>query len=283
MRPAIIACFLVGAFTIPVRADEPSKPPEKAIKVPITVMPTGHFLVEVKLNGKGPYKLIFDTGAPTMLINNRIAKDSGVLDPKAPKPLFAPFGAAGPSKIKNMQIGDVKVDDVPAMVMDHPTVEVFSNHFKKEHGAIEGIVGFPFFARFKMTVDYQAKELTFVPTNYQPEDLMQSLTKTLMSRPADADKPKVLAPKAQWGMALSKNADDEEAGVTIKTVMSGSAAEKAGLKAGDRLLTLDGRWTDTIGDAYHAASFVKPGKTVTIVVKRDGKEVKLMVTPLNGL
>ena len=46
----------------------------KPILVPFTLMPTGHFVVSVKINDKGPYKLIFDTGAPTLLINNRIAR-----------------------------------------------------------------------------------------------------------------------------------------------------------------------------------------------------------------
>ena len=36
----------------------------------------------------------------------------------------------------------------------------------KALGPIEGIVGFSFFARYRMTVDYQAKVMTFVPTNH---------------------------------------------------------------------------------------------------------------------
>ena len=57
----------------------------------------------------------------------------------------------------------------------------------------------------------------------------------------------------------------------------------AGLKAGDRLLTLDGRWTDTLADLYTAAGYVKPGATVPVVVKRDGKEMTLKVKPAAGL
>ena len=35
-------------------------------------------VVNVKINGKGPYRLIFDTGAPFTLINNKIAKEAEV-------------------------------------------------------------------------------------------------------------------------------------------------------------------------------------------------------------
>ena len=98
-----------------------------------------------------------------------------------------------------------------------------------------------------------------------------------------SDEPKVLAPAAQWGMIAAKEAGDEEAGVTIKDVLAGSPAAAAGLKAGDRLLTLDGRWTDSLVDLYTAAGYVKPGATAPVVVKRDGKEMTLKVKPVAGL
>ena len=50
--------------------------------------------------------------------------------------------------------------------------------------------------------------------------------------------------------------------MTIKEVLPGSPAAAAGLKVGDRLLTLDGRWTDSLADLYTAAGYVKPGETV---------------------
>ena len=64
--------------------------------------------------------------------------------------------------------------------------------------------------------------------------------------------------------------------------IAGSPAAAGGLKAGDRLLTLDGRWTDSLSDAFIAASFVKPGSPAVLTVKRDGKEVKLTVKPAKG-
>jgi hypothetical protein len=282
MRRFLFICLTL-CLVAPLRADE-TKSEEKPIKVPFTLLSSGHFLVNVKLNDKGPYKLIFDTGAPTMLINNRIAKDSGVMTAKTPRPLFAPFGAAGPLTIKSVRIGDVEAEKISAMVMDHPTVEIFSKHYKKDHGPIDGIVGFPFFARFKLTVDYQAKELTFVPNGYKPTDVMQAMMATMMSgMSGDSGKPKVVSASGQWGMTIHKETSDEDAGVIIDTIRKGSPAEKAGLKTGDRLLTIDGRWTDSVGDTYQAASFVKPGKKIPVTIKRDGKEMTIEITPVNGL
>ena len=70
--------------------------------------------------------------------------------------------------------------------------------------------------------------------------------------------------------------------MTVKDVVAESPAAAGGLKAGDRLLTLDGRWTDSVADTFSAANFVKPGQPTALVVKRDGKEVKLLVKPAKG-
>ena len=82
--------------------------------------------------------------------------------------------------------------------------------------------------------------------------------------------------------ATAKDADDDAAGVTVGKVYEGSAAAEAGLKSDDRILTFDGRWTDTVGDAYLAASLVKPGRVVEIEVKRDGKTITLKIAPRAG-
>jgi len=260
-----------------IRAEDPPliKPAAQPAKVPFELLKTGHMTVMVKVNGKGPYKLIFDTGAPITLGNNKVAREAGLLK-GMPKPAFTIFGAMGEAKIKELEVGGLKADNVTTIVMDHPTVEAISNAF----GPIDGIVGFPFFARFRMTLDYQAKIMTFVPNGYEPPDVMKALMMAILGTSGGS---KVLAPAAQWGMVAAKDASDEEAGVTLKEVLPGSAAATAGLKAGDRLLVLDDRWTDTLPDLFAAAAAVKPGITVTVRIKRDGKDRELKVKPTPGL
>jgi hypothetical protein len=254
-----------------------AEPAITPVTVPFELLKTGHMTVMVKVNGKGPYKLIFDTGAPITLLNNKIARETGLLK-NVKKPPFALFGSMGEVKVRSLEVGEQRADNVAAVVMDHPLVEAMSRHF----GPIDGIVGFPFFARFKMTLDYKTQTMTFVPNGFKPPDVMQAMMNALMG---DLNGPmaKVLAPAGQWGLLAHKEAGDEDAGVLIKEVLPGSAAASAGLKAGDRLLTLDGRWTDTLPDLYTAASHVKPGTTVAVRLKREGKEIELKVKPVAGL
>jgi hypothetical protein len=255
----------------------PSESPKPAV-VPFELLKTKHMAIQIKVNGKGPYRVIFDTGAPVMLLNTKVAKDSGLIAKNAQSPLFALFGNMGQVKIKTLEIGSLKAENVATVVMDHPTVELISKFL----GPIEGIVGFPFFARYKMTLDYQAKELTFVPNGYEPPDALEAMMKSMMALTSDDGKPKVLAPGAQWGLVVDKIAKDEEAGVTITSVRFGSAADQAGVKVGDRLLTLDGRWTDSVADTYRAASYVKPETAAKVTIKRGVKELELIVKPRAG-
>jgi membrane-associated protease RseP (regulator of RpoE activity) len=248
----------------------------KPVAVPFELLKSGHMAVMVKINGKGPYRVIFDTGAPVTLFNNKIAKEANLQ--KNAKQTMPIFGMGGQVTVQELEVGDLKADGVAAIIMDHPTVSALSMAL----GPIEGIVGFPFFARYKMTLDYQAKEMTFVPTGFKPPDVMQKMMAVVMTM---QEKPvaKIIAAAGQWGMVVSKEKDDDEPGTTVKEVHAGSAADAAGLKAGDRLLTIDGRWTDSVADCYTAAGFVKAGKSAHVVVERKSQKITLTVKPRDGL
>src|SRR6516162_7217531 len=113
---------------------------DKPIVVPFELLKSRHMAIQVKINGKGPYRVIFDTGAPVTLLNNKVAKDSGVMTKNFKAPLFAPFGSMGEFKIQELDVGGVKAKNVPTMVMDHPTVTAMANVL----GPLEGIVGLSF-------------------------------------------------------------------------------------------------------------------------------------------
>jgi hypothetical protein len=271
---SLVALFLAG----PVLAEEstPARPPGKAAPVPFELLKTGHMAVMVKINGKGPYRLIFDTGAPITLLTNKVAREAGLTKGRS-RPTFSLFGTMGEVKVKTMEIGGQKAEDLDAIVMDHPAVAAMAQAL----GPLEGIVGFPFFARFKMTLDYQAKTMTFEPNGYKPTNVMDSMLRAMLA--GSSNRVKVLDPSTQWGMVAGKAIGDEEPGVTIKQVLPGSPMAAGGLKVGDRLLTLDGRWTDSLKDLFSAAEYVKPGTTVPLKVKRGDRELTLEVTPIAGL
>lgn len=266
-----IALMALSCQATPARADEP-------VAVPFALLKTQHMVVNVKINGKGPYRLIFDTGAPVTLINNKIAKEAGVIPKDFRPPPFALFGSLGQFTMKTLEVEHLRANNVPTMVMDHPTLTAMANVF----GPIEGIVGFGFFARYRMTLDYQAKTLTFVPTGYKPPDLLDKMMK-LMLGGRDKESKKVVAPAGLWGFRVGKKGEDKEAGVDVLAVWPTSPAAAAGLEVGDRLLTLDGSWTDSVLDCHTAAARVSPGTAAVLVVRRKGQETTVTVKVQEGV
>jgi hypothetical protein len=241
-------------------ADEP-----KAFKVPFDTIKSQHIVVMVKINGEGPYRMIFDTGAPFTFIGTRCAKDAGVIA-KDSKMGGLPLFKLPEFKIKTFELGDLKVKDFNTAVLDHPTVSAI----EKAVGNVDGLIGLSFFGKYRFTIDYKAKEMTFVPVDFTPPDAFKNLSAMLLS--GDAEK-KVWAPAGLWGFSVSKAAKDEDAGVVVDKVLPDSPAAKAGLKPGDRLLTLAGRWTDSVSDCYLAASYIRPGDEAVLGIRRDGKEM----------
>jgi hypothetical protein len=277
-----LAVTVLFAAAAPCPAQAPEKPDARPVTVPFQLLPSRHMLLEVKVNGKGPYKLIFDTGAPLNLLSNRVGKESGALKRKKSGGFgFGLFGGVSQVEVDKLEVGGLTAEDLPAVIMDHPTVGAISDAFEDEFGKIDGIVGFPFFGRFATTIDYQKKRLTFRPTDYKPGDFLNDMTKSLLAAGDKQGKPRVVGAAGLWGFSVQK-ADDDGPGVVVKEVYEGGPAAASGLKAGDRMLTLDGRWTDSVTDAYLAASLVKPGRAAAVVVKRGDKEVTIKVTPAKG-
>jgi hypothetical protein len=276
-----LAVFVPLFLAVPATAEQPAP-----VTVPFEMLETGklisgHLTVKVKINGKGPYRLVFDTGAPVILLSTRVGKEAGLTGEKRAKQTKSDGKMSvlpGQVRVGKLDVGGVVADDLQAIVFDHPTVKAIAEVF----GPIDGIVGFPFFARYRTAIDYQAKTLTFTPNGYQPGDVVQKLMATLLRPRRASDGPRVIGAEALWGMRVDKGEGDEEAGVTVSEVFANSAAAKAGLVTGDRLLTLDGRWTDTVNDCYHAAAATKSGQAVQCELRRNGKSVKLTVAPVIG-
>ena len=71
----------------------------------------------------------------------------------------------------------------------------------------------------------------------------------------------------------------EDVGVKLSGVVTGGPADKAGLKGGDVIVKFGTKKIENIYDFTYSLDAVKIGQPVEVVVMRDGKQVKLKVTP----
>jgi hypothetical protein len=249
--------------------------PQKGV-VPFELLATNHMVVQARLNGQGPYRLIFDLGAPITLLSNRASEGSGVVKKAAPRSLL--FALRGEAVVDRLELGGLTVRKLPAIVLDHPAVRILGEVLGKP---LDGIIGFTFFARYKTTIDYQKREMTFEPVDFEVRNLMQDLPERLVG--PKVARTRVLAPGALFGLTVGEPSGGLSApGVPVTAVLEGSPAAAAGLKRGDVLTALDGRWTSSVTDTVAAASHAVAGRPVAAVVLRDGKELTLSVTPRAG-
>lgn len=288
---ALAAVALVSSLSFAwgsLKAQTPAAAPERApaqtrsiakstkAVVPFEMLPTNHMLVRARVNDKGPYLLVFDLGAPITLLGNTVAEAAGVVKANAPRSFL--FGMRGEATVDKLQVGDLTATKLPVIVFDHPVLGALG---KMTGRSIDGIMGFTFFARYKTTIDYQARRMTFEPVDYPMRDLLKELPDRLLG-PKVARR-RILAPSAMLGLRLGKPTGGiDSPGVPIAEVYKDSPAERAGLKAGDVLISLDGRWTTSITDVYDAAADLKPSRDATAVFLRGGVEKTLSIRPLDG-
>jgi PDZ domain/Aspartyl protease len=276
-----LSASLVAALEAEAQAPPETEPASaKAAKtkfvVPFEMLPTNHMLVEARINDKGPYHLIFDLGAPITLLGNRASEASGVVKADAPRSFL--FSMRGEAEVDKLRVGELTATKLPVIVFDHPVLSALGDAVDRR---IDGIMGFTFFARYKTTIDYQAHRMTFEAVDFKVRDLLKDLPDRLMG-PKVARR-RVLAPLGVWGMRLGEPTGTlDSPGVSIAAVEDGSPAHRGGLKPGDVLISLDGRWTTSIADVFHAAADAEPGRATEIVIIRDGKEQTLTVTPAEG-
>jgi PDZ domain/Aspartyl protease len=248
----------------------------KTSVVPFVMLPTNHMLVEAKINGKGPYRLIFDLGAPITLLSNRASEASGVVQADAPRAFL--FGMRGEAEIDKLEAGGLAAEKLPVVVFDHPVLAALGDVIGRR---IDGIMGFTLFARYRTTIDYQTRKMTFEPVDYQVRDLLKELPDRMLG--PKVARQRVLSPTGVWGLRLGRPTGGlDDPGVPVVAVAEGSPADRGGLKPGDVITTLDGRWTATIADVFAAAADAEPGRAAEVVILRDGKEMTLSVTPAEG-
>jgi predicted aspartyl protease len=268
---ALLACAVAGlALATTARGQAGGR----TVTVPLELMKTRHLAVQVRLNGQGPFRLVFDTGSPITFFSNAAATKAGLITPEvAARPAL--LGLRGQVAAKAVALGEAEVKDLPVMVLDHPTLAQIA----AVDGPVDGIVGLSFFGRFRTGIDYQKLELRLTPGTYQPREVTAGLAARLLG--PGATTPRVVGGGALLGLRVDK--PDAAPGARVVEVLPGSAAAQAGVRVGDRLLTIDGRWTDSPAEAFEAASLLRPGRPAALVARRADETLRLEVTPRAGL
>ncbi|CUU38112.1 MAG: aspartyl protease family protein [Armatimonadetes bacterium] len=148
------------------------RPPSEAPPIVRETLPTkvpfrmkGFSLyVEVKLNGKGPYWIILDTGAASTWIDAQIAKEAGL--EKIPNSDYYGVMVYGafPSyraRVKSLQIGNAEVRDLTIGVGELQYTPLGDDTLDGKK--VIGLLGRETLSAFQMTVNFAERTITLEP------------------------------------------------------------------------------------------------------------------------
>lgn len=261
----------------------------QSYRVPYRNTDTNHALVRVRVNGKGPFNFLVDTGAPWLFVSTETAAKIGL---KPSKDSYY-------TDVQRLDFeGGPFLTDLKARVED-PFQLVGMNALGLPGASIDGILGFSILARFRLELDPTNDRMTWTRLNFEPEDLAvpadanraappevqaMSLLGPMMKFAAIfvGKKPEVqLRPRGWLGLELVEAAADGPP--RVAAVLDGSPAATAGVRPGDLLQQINGREVANVKAAREAVAQVAPGDAVKLTVKRGDESQDLTLTAGEGL
>jgi serine protease DegQ len=275
MRYLLVAGALALAVP-PVGADDtPKKDPPKTpltYEVPYRLTDTKHVLVRVKLNGKGPFNFIIDTGAPALILTEAAAKKAG--------------GKADGNwtTFDKMEIeGGVTIDKPRGLAID-PFQLKGMNAMGLAGVELHGMMGYHILARYKIEYDFTDTKLKWTPVDFKVPDPKRvevdkeggqgglEMIGTLMQMMSALGgvKPNFdVKPRGFLGAELEAQKDE----LVVKSIVAGGPADKAGIKTGDRIETAKGKSLKKPEDLLEAVKKLPEGSSLKLGVKR-GEDTK---------
>lgn len=94
-------------------------------------------------------------------------------------------------------------------------------------------------------------------------------------RADDKDKPKPADKPGFIGIQIKAEGDAK--GATVQSVIDDGPAAKAGLKPEDVILKINGKEFESLEEFVKLVRANKPGDTVTLSIKRDGKDMEIKI------
>ncbi len=128
-----------------------------------------YFIVKAKLNGKGPYLFMIDTGTPITMLTRKVAQELNLQSPT--KKNFAgnsTYQTVDHYKINELTLGDAILYDYDIGVFEEPNL--ISNFIKIHKFNIDGILTIGAFYHYLLALDYPNKRISLVSKELDSSD-----------------------------------------------------------------------------------------------------------------
>ena len=278
-------CMLLalGFLTPALQADEPKKPPEQ-FEIPYRLSIPKHVIIRAKINGKGPFNFIMDTGAPALFLSEEAAAKVGLKPDKKGWGTFDRFEIEG-GLVLEKQAGRIEtIFQLKGM-----------NGMGLGGCELHGVVGYNILAQFRIELDLTRDKMTWTKLDWKPKepmglgqkgggapgglDLMGSIMQILgsfLGRKAEPD----VTTRGYLGIEVA----DDDGATLVRNVLANGPAAEAGLKPGDQIVKFRGRAIYGLDEFAKYSSRVRGGEKVEAIIKRGktGPETTITIKAGEG-
>jgi len=278
MRSFSLGVVLLALVAL-VRGDDAKKPEAVSYQIPFRLTETKHVLVRARINGKGPYNFIVDTGAPALFVSTKVCKKLGIEPDKGGWGAFEQF-----------EIEGGPVEKIQGRIADPFQLEGM-NQLGLAGAELHGIIGYNLLARFRIELDFTRDKMKWTRLKFEPPPPEGIGDKAAGGMDAMAGLAKVMA-LLMGKKALRETKErgfvgveivEKEGGVVLSAVLKDSPAEQSGLKPGDRLTQIGEQAIKTEADMRKATISLAEGDKLMLKIARDGKDHEITVTAGKGL
>lgn len=284
MATTCLAVAALGLALVSARSSEPKD--LQSFRVPFRTTDTNHYLVRTKLNGKGPFNFLVDTGAPAFFISEATAKAAGV---KRSKKAFW-------AKVDRVDFeGGPQLRGMSAWIED-PFQLVGMNALGLPGARIDGILGYTILARFRIELDPTADRMTWTRLNFDPPDPPAPPDPEGNAAPAEVQAMSLIGGAAKLAALFTGKQPEEkvrlrgllgvevaeEGGkLKVSSVLGGSPADGK-FASGDWIKKIAGKSPSSLKQAREILAKAGLAKPALFVVDRDGAELELRIQPAGG-
>jgi hypothetical protein len=277
------ALLFVLAPPLPAAAPQAGGTEEKKVfQIPFKLTNSQHIMVRIKINGKGPYNFIMDTGAPLLHVAIPVGEKAGL---KADK--------KGVAVIDKLEIEGGPVLTNFKCAVETPFQLEGMNAMGLAGTELHGMLGYTVLSHYRLDIDLRKDKMTWTKLDYQPPlpvplgidkknktvkeldsiaSLMKGYAKFMGIKP-----PLPPTPRGFLGIELA----EKDGGVAVKAVLAKGPADGSGLKAGHVIQAINGEKVATLQEAMTQMAKVLPGQQVRLAVVGGGKN-KTIITLTAG-
>jgi hypothetical protein len=269
---ALLACLAPAVSAAAPAVKDVEKKELKTYQIPYKFTAANHIVVRAKINGKGPFNFVLDTGAPALFVAVPSAKKAKV---KADQDGWA--------DLEKFELeGGLVIKKARARI-ETPFQLEGMNGLGMAGLEIHGLMGYNVLARYRMTFDFTTDKLVFTELDYKPEqpfslkgkvaaeglDAMAMMGKAMKMIGALLGRKAVpeVTLRGFFGMTLGEG----DGNPVVESVLDKGPAGQAGLKKGDAIAKVNGKEVKHVADVLAATSKTPSKAEVKLTVKRDGK------------